>query len=574
MAEILSFNQSAAEYARLAGRALVQGDLERAVLFSNKALELDKNNVEAALCLGTVYMRLAEYETALKVFFSVMGENYNRFADLADLCAMGLGVEYGSEFAEAGAPNVLGLDNAFEAFIWKEISPLVKTYVEAVAKNAGFALVGGERAIEIAELLVKVVDSWQTGKFKEAVKLIERTDKYPPQFRAAVAGTKVLGALISGEYKKAVEEREYLKNSGIPDMRFALVSAYSLSGMTEEAFSELKEIIASAESVSALLKFNVELFANATKNHAYALELAEALLKAFPKHKFPLFIKAEALYNKGVVEEALSVFRHIEALYGKYSEAGYYLERLAAASPPTRLDYSENKPPAVVRENDKRLHKMLGKFSQQKVGVAEYAIKYQPEISAMLKEALRSSSEEVSGRALAILNRLLVLRSREILEEAMIDLSCDKHTRIDAAICLLTGWGELSAPLVSGYRFTQLKLYLPNFFRISPMPLQEGYVRAVRYILMFDDEPSDSAAVVENLFDTLESRLGTENYTRFFTDNPDAELPYLIAAALAATAFPEDEEDIVLDYFGLSYGEGAPYDFIKSLILKDAEDIL
>lgn len=545
----MGFSLSEEEYLKIAEDAYDAGDLDRSLLFCRKLLEAFPQSVDGNLLLGDLYRDFGEAEIALKVYLG----NFGNVSDDPDYLQSVIECLVDIRDFDDAEKYLQAYNGTIDEEELQDLYDYYEGLDELGEPRFRLATPGDEQAVMRA--INKARAFLLKGEYTSARHELDSVDPDTEPLRRTLASAKIVTAIAEGNLDAVVAAGEDVKEDceDIPTLCM-LASAYVLQGDDENSDALIRKILTLTPDISPeivqLLTYRIP---DEHANHE-TLFCADLILSRFPHNLTAQMLKAQALFNLGSKEEAVEVMKGARADYGDLCDADYYLgvfEKLEDKK--AFLNFSAKGVGASIETERHSLNRELNAASRMRLSQAQAKLAEDENLRNLFVRALRSPEEAINLKALSVLKKLRVPEARDILCRTMIDLRADKYTRLDCAVAVLTGWGELNEPVLVNYFWDEPSFYLPNNYPSMPPVFQAAYVDCIRAILSYAANPDKSAERLENAYSDLCIKQGE---LLFWNDSVDAKkavrlrsVDALASALLITVSDGEYTAQEICDYF-------------------------
>lgn len=502
MAKIIDFKMSADEYLDLADKASNDGDIEKSISYTRKALEIDDKNQEALMSLARIYSALGAQELSNDVLFKALSYHPKQFEKdtIFQMLAMNFLDMNQADVAEyylADYADMLGID-------FQELEEMQAASNE---KRGGFHIVypHGEDYYEM--LIEKAYGLVKEHKFDEAISLLDEVD--PRSKSKDAANHVVLVCLMMKEDIDGVIDnaKKMLKEN--PDslaVRCTLSTAYLMEDKQQEAYDVVENILTKdftrMEEILLILPILVNL-----NMHSEVIKYTKRVLENINSQPNTMIWLSQALYNIGAKEEAKKVMHKVQTIYGEYSPADYYLELYAKE--PDFVEYSMNLPQQERLDRYKKIHDFL----ILQPAVAETLLDsplekddplnaYKKELKKLIRWAFLDGNAQIENLIVDALALTGSHYGEQCLREVLImsDLSFELMSHIVRTMAFRR---HLHFDVVARGIFKELNFELPEaYFKLSPL-FQEVAMQGILDIIYNDIEPNEYIGRYVRLFNSL-----------------------------------------------------------------------
>ncbi|MDR3216194.1 MAG: tetratricopeptide repeat protein [Clostridiaceae bacterium] len=482
MAEIYEFNQNADTYAELGRAAIAEGDNERGVMLLNRALEMSPAHFKASLYLGKVYEAAEEYRIAIKVYMRALTkttpllmlkiafcflsegdfEEANYYIDLFDSSEPADGYDFATVFEPLDEDEIeelgemLGADSCDDDD-WEDDDDEDD---EDETDNGKFHIVGEDDTDEMfKDLPIGLIhDLISDGEDQSALKILEKVAEDSPQRTTAY---HIMFAIYTsnGQYDRIIEEgTRLLKKSRDEGVLAAMAGAYLMTGDRAEAEKFARELLDKDPQNYRYIKSFMLPLAEAG-DHKQNVEFFTYLFNMRSDLLLPGMLLAEALFNDGHTADAIEKMKRVQALFGKYSDAAFYVKYFSdAANHKRTIDYDlhipESETAAQMKVLEKAHDEYLHEFDSAKL---RKKLLYDAEFVAAIKAGLRSSHPDNARSAIFIIEQLADLGEmpldiiKEYLSEPFLNpvitaflltLLLSYQTNVDIPVVFVCKWQE------------------------------------------------------------------------------------------------------------------------------------
>ena len=208
----------------------------------------------------------------------------------------------------AGEPESIVLENIYRTNYSRAFSELSskddssKCVLKGIAYVSRFDDLGDTLDLDSA---LTVLKNCKTGGFWDALRLYE---------------ISFIHATLGNTLKSVLEARNaaliFEKLGDLDSKAFYAVYAH-YNPIAQSKMEDLKNGFENSSLFSPILGNAYMWILYDKKKYAEALEIANALLKRYPKHPIILQNRADMLFKLGRVQEAVSIYKESEALYAK-----------------------------------------------------------------------------------------------------------------------------------------------------------------------------------------------------------------------------------------------------------------
>ena len=246
-----------------------------------------------------------------------------------------LGIKVQTIFA--GEPESIVLENIYRtnySRAFSEISLMAeedssRCVLKGIAYVSRFDDLGDTLDLDSALLILK---NCKTGGFWEPLRIYE---------------ISFINSILGNTLKSILEARNaaliFEKRGDLDSKAFYAVYAY-YNPFTESKLEDLKNGFENSSLFSPLLGNAYMWILYDKKKYAEALEIANTLLKRYPRHPIILQNRADMLFKLGKVQEAASIYKESEALYAKRAPGSIrYWCTVANLAKMTGADYWKEK---------------------------------------------------------------------------------------------------------------------------------------------------------------------------------------------------------------------------------------
>lgn len=510
MARVMDFFISEDDCFRIADEAFDAGDFARSLTFARRLVEMNPHNAAGNLLLGDLYREFGEAEIALKTYLS-------HYADAAG----------DEEYVQAVVGCLLELreyDDA-EKYLRSASSLFTEEELNEMYDELDFEE-GGQPRFRVAEAgddehvaaaLNRARELLMAGDLDAAEREIEGIETSNDKLLDTVLCARIVLAATRGDVDAIIAEGELVRESTEDVYVLCLIaSAYFLQNLEKEANVVVQRLLTVTPVISNEIKQLLFMRRPNEAGSRATLADAELILSRFPMNLSGMILKSIALFNLGDRQDAVAEMKNARSVYGDSCDADYYLklfEELEGKD--ATLCFGVTSTGSALETRRHSLTRELNSLSRLRLSQAQSRIATDEYYSQLLVRALRSTDDTVVRKALAVLHKVRTRKAHELLTTAMTDVNVSREARLDCALCVLTAWGELDAPVLVGYFWTELRAYLPNNFAEMPFVFQAAYVDCMRTIIQDTQLPNDRAADLEEVFTSFaEKRAGVLNWGR------------------------------------------------------------
>ncbi len=477
MADIIKFNVTCEDLLKMALKAKQQDDMVSYMKYLRQALQKDPKFSPAAERLAEAYASLDELEMSNDVLFSALNQGVDE--DCRARMFMRLSFNY-ANMRDIGAAEYYLREYCSDEEFFEEYDDLHEQQLLLVHPR-------GEEYYE--EILDRAYGLVQERRFDEAVALVDQVDP-SSQFIERACHIKMICFMLKDNLDGVIEyAKEMLaKKSDSVVIKCTLATAYMMEGRDEEALAEIDDLTSGREYSADELSLLMPLLTN-YRRHA---DIEKFSRLALIKDKWDIdamIWNSVARYNLGQKDEAARIMRQVEAIYGDYSDAKFYLQKYAEDA--EDVEYELLLPHAERMRRYVRLQQVMETPYQNFAKTFAEQSPQGEEVRELVEWLMNDGTDEFKE---LLLQKLALARNdaieqffRKYLVKAELTM-----TQVSTMLIYLLDYPtqDVNVNVVAHGRFKELRFFKPATYFLAPKIITDAIKLAITDIVYSDDEPN------------------------------------------------------------------------------------
>lgn len=548
MEKIIKFELNYDDYIHLADEAFEKGDIEKNIAYLFKAVSLMPRSVEAYIKIASSYAYIDALALSNRYYFKALSLHPDDEQDEYIRTMLGL------NFAALGQSDVA-------EFYVEDIADYLSEDIARPERKFHIVYPKGEDYYE--HVTQKAYSMIREQKLDEAIELLGEVDQ--KSAHRSLADYLVLMCYMLKDDEDAVIDnaKNMLKKEDNLATKCTLATAYKMEGKDEEADAIIESVLNGDYESTDDIMLILPLMINAGR-HEQVIKFSRLLLERI-RYKAEIMIwLSEALYNLGRYNEAFSVMRKVENIFGDFTPAKQILALYRKGV--EEIPYTTSIPIEAKINAFKRIEAFL-------LLPVEVAAETVDDMLDLINWAFIEGDEKLLDLIVGKMTEIIIFvhgpydrfidssklkgdnTADKLLGIIFEQLAVGDHSYtvfsrlIIALLDIAGGRCGIRLDIVAQGCFKDDIIIGSRYYGKMPRPLKQAYKFAVVDILFTDDEPRRSLRTLESIMASIlifkpnEKGEPDQKYLKRLDKISRMRSPVTLMGVLLATVYKDYDED-------------------------------